>query len=92
MNCNPTPEVLCGTVTSDTCVAITMSNPTDERTPINWTCFLGPNYQNKCYRQSEFNYYIGNKVCALSSAVTSIEAKLATIDTTLPATTMSPVA
>lgn len=76
MNCNPTPEITCGFVHPDSCVGITMSNPTNGITAINWGCFMPSGYLTSCWRQSEFNFYAGNQICVNTTAIAAIEEQL----------------
>lgn len=61
MNCNPAPEIFCGTTVNDSCIIVTVDVP---------TCLqiMGAD----CYRQSEVNTQVFNKVCSLDSTVTTI--------------------
>ena len=61
MNCRPTPETTCGTLLNDSCVVITGGWPFPCEAPI-----------TGCYRQSEFNEYVGPKLCTISGSVDSL--------------------
>lgn len=61
MNCNPSPEVTCPDTIYDSCVKVTVDVP---------ACLQIQGAT--CYRQSEVNTQVFNKVCALDASVTSI--------------------
>lgn len=60
-NCNPAPEIFCGTLVNDSCVVVTVDVP---------TCLQIDGVT--CYRQSEINTQVMTKVCSLDTQVTSI--------------------
>lgn len=77
MICNPAPEQNCGFVQPDTCVAVTLNNPTNNpATPVSWGCFMPSGYLQTCWRQSEFNYYAGNQICVNTAAIAAIDTQL----------------
>jgi len=65
MNCRPAPENTCGTLLNDSCVVITGSWPFPCEAPV-----------SGCYRQSEFNEYVGPKLCTLSGYVTTLRSSV----------------
>lgn len=68
MNCNPKPEVTCGDTTYDSCVKITVTVP---------QCLAIEGAT--CYRQSEVNTQVFNKICELDGNVTSILSSIGTL-------------
>ena len=56
MNCQPSPEVTCGSTYQDACVNITGTWP---------ACF--PTTAGPCYRQSDYNTAAGNLLCNLAT-------------------------
>lgn len=58
MNCQPAPEITCGTTIFDACVNISGTWP---------ACF--PTGVGPCYRQSDWNLAASNLLCTLANAV-----------------------
>jgi len=81
MNCHPSPETTCGTLLNDSCVVITGAYV--------FPCTYPSTTKSGCYRQSEFNEYVGPKICDFEHRIGEIEASIDL--STLSASCLTPV-
>ena len=70
MNCNPTPEVTCGTTIPETCVTIVDNSIFSNCPP--WVLASFNLQKGGCYRQSDFNHIFGAGLCYTTSTIGKI--------------------
>lgn len=79
MNCNPSPEITCPDIIYDSCVKVSVTVP---------ACLQIQGAT--CYRQSEVNTQVFNKVCAINASVETIQESI-DLSTLTGCTDLNPV-